>query len=481
MTLGLRTPDAADLERLAALGGSAGAIQQGDDRLAPYLKEPRDQWQGQAAAVLRPETTAQVSALLAYCNQAHIPVVALSGGTGLVGGQTLPDGPAPVILSLERMNRIRAVLPDDGALIAEAGCILSDIKAEADRIGRLFPLSLASEGSCRIGGNLATNAGGVQVLRYGNTRDLVLDVEAVLADGSVIAGPKVLRKNNMGLDLRHLLIGSEGTLGIITAASLKLFPKPGETVTALLTVPDPAAAVRLLHVLGRHLGDAITGFELINGRGVGFIQRFYPDWRDPLEGSPPWRVLMEAVGPVGGGMTDRMEGILGDVFEQGLATDGVLAQNEAQRAAFWWMRETIPECNRKVGAILSTDIAVPTSRIPDYLAEADRRVAAIETDITINSFGHIGDGNLHYNLYPGPGRSKSEYGNVKPELSRVLHDLAAEMDGSIAAEHGIGRLKLADYQRLGDPAALAAMRAIKSALDPNGILNPGAALPDQSR
>ncbi|MEM8699208.1 MAG: FAD-binding oxidoreductase, partial [Pseudomonadota bacterium] len=345
----LRAPEAEDLARLAAITGPAHLLMEGDERMGPYLREPRDQWQGQAAAVLRPDTTAQVSEILAHCNRAQIPVVAVSGGTGLVGGQILPDGPTPVILSLERMNRIRAVLPEDGALVAEAGCILADIKAEADRISRLFPLSLASEGSCRIGGNLATNAGGVQVLRYGNTRDLVLDVEAVLADGSVIGagiGPRVLRKDNAGLDLRHLLIGSEGILGVITAASLKLFPKPGETVTAMLTVADPAIAVRLLHRLGRPLGDAISGFELINGQGVGFVRRFYPDWRDPLQGSPPWRVLLEAVGPEGGGMTARMEPILAEILEEGLATDGVLAQNEAQRQAFWWMRETIPECNR---------------------------------------------------------------------------------------------------------------------------------------
>ena len=272
----LAEPALTDLVDIEAIVGTSAMIAADDDRMAPYLQEPRDQWNGVAAAVVRPSTTAEVSRVLALCHHRHLPVVAVSGGTGLVGGQTKPDGPLPLVLSLERMNRIREVLPEDGALVAEAGCILADIKAKADEMGRLFPLSLASEGSCRIGGNLATNAGGVQVLRYGNTRDLVLGVEAVLADGSVLEGPKVLRKDNMGFDLRHLLIGSEGTLGVITAASLKLFPKPGETMTAMLTVPDPKSAVTLLHVLGDRLGDAISGFELINGKGIAFVRRFYP-------------------------------------------------------------------------------------------------------------------------------------------------------------------------------------------------------------
>lgn len=472
----LVSPDAGQLEALTAIVGAANAIGTGDDRLAPYLLEPRDQWQGTAAIALRPQDVGQVSRILRLCNQARLPVVAISGGTGLVGGQTLPGGPLPVLLSLERMNRIRAVLPDDGALVAEAGCILSDIKAEADRLGRLFPLSLASEGSCRIGGNLATNAGGVQVLRYGNARDLVLDVEAVLADGTVIEGTRTLRKNNMGFDLRHLLIGSEGTLGVITAASLKLFPKPGETVTALLSVPNPRVAVKMLHVLADRLGDGITAFELINGQGITFIERFFPSWTDPLDGSPKWRVLLEASGPPGAALTTRIEAVLETLFAEELALDGVVAQSEAQRQALWWMRETVPEANRKVGALISTDISVPISRIPDFLTEGDRRVATIDHSLVVNSFGHIGDGNLHFNVFPPLGRSKGDFGNVVPKLKIALHDLAHEMGGSIAAEHGIGRLKADDLGKYGGTGALIAMRAIKQALDPNGILNPGAVL-----
>ncbi|MEM7506263.1 MAG: FAD-binding oxidoreductase [Pseudomonadota bacterium] len=474
----LTSPTDEQLDALAAMVGDAGYLPAGDDRIAPYLIEPRDQWQGTAAAVLRPADTATVSTILAYCNANLLPVVALSGGTGLVGGQIMPDGPLPVILSLERMNKIREVQPQNGAMIAEAGCILADLKQAADDVGRLFPLSLASEGSCRIGGNLATNAGGVQVLRYGNARDLVLDVEAVLADGSVLAGPKALRKDNMGFDLRHLLVGSEGTLGVITAASLKLFPKPGETVTAMLAVPNPSSAVQLLHELADRLGDCITAFELINGKGVEFIRRFYPNWTDPLAGAPPWRVLMEVAGPAAGGLADRIGPALEALLEEGLATDGVIAQNEAQREAFWWTRETIPECNRKVGALLSTDISVAISGIPDFLAEADRRVADVSTDLIVNSFGHIGDGNLHYNVYPAAGRSKGDYGNEVGRIKRTLYDLADEMGGSIAAEHGIGRLKRTDLGRYHDPARLMAMRTIKAALDPNGILNPGAVLPE---
>ncbi|MEM6905513.1 MAG: FAD-binding oxidoreductase, partial [Pseudomonadota bacterium] len=362
----LASPSPELLAHLAERLGPQGFLAADDDRVAPYLVEPRDEWQGRAACVVKPGDVDEVSAVLAACNAARAPVIAISGGTGLVGGQMLPEGPLPVILSLERMNRIREVSPDDGALVAEAGVILADIKEAADGVGRLFPLSLASEGTCRIGGNLATNAGGVGVLRYGNARDLVLDVEAVLADGTVIAGTKTLRKDNMGLDLRHLLVGSEGILGVITAASLKLFPKPGEVVTAMLTVPSPAGAVALLHRMADRLGDGITAFELINGVGIDFLHRFYPDWRDPLEGDPKWRVLMEIGGPAGGGLGERVEAVLAELFEAGLATDGTLAQSEAQRAALWWARETIPECNRKVGAIISTDISVPISRIEAF-------------------------------------------------------------------------------------------------------------------
>ncbi|MEM6932251.1 MAG: FAD-binding oxidoreductase [Pseudomonadota bacterium] len=473
----LNTPRPENLDQISMLLGPKGVILGSDDAVRPYLIEPRDRWQGTAAAVVRPKSTKEVSDFLKICCQHRIGVIPISGGTGLVGGQTLPDGPLPILLSLERMNDIRAVLPDDGALIAEAGCILADIKSAADKVGRLFPLSLASEGTCRIGGNLATNAGGVQVLRYGNARDLVLDVEAVLADGVILNGTSTLRKDNMGFDLRHLLIGSEGALGVITAASLKLFPKPGEVVTGMLSVSGPREALRLLHTLKDRLGDEITAFELIHSRGLSFIRRFHIEFRDPLPGDPEWRVLFELIGPSGGGLSTLFETIMVELFESGLAYDGVVAQSEAQREAIWWVRETIPECNRKVGAVASTDISIPMSSIPGFISEGAKVVSKIDPELLINCFGHVGDGNLHYNVFPGKGRGRGDYDNLRPIVKRNIHDLVHELGGSVSAEHGVGRLKLDDLSRYGDPGSLAAMRAIKTALDPLGILNPGAVVP----
>ncbi|MBY8976352.1 FAD-binding oxidoreductase [Rhodobacteraceae bacterium NNCM2] len=473
----LNPPLPENLEQLSTLLGPKGLIAGDGEAAAPYLVEPRDRWQGIAGAIARPSTTAEVAEILKICSAHRIGVVPISGGTGLVGGQTKPDGPAPLLLSLERMNKIRAVLPDDGAIIAEAGCVLADIKQAADEAGRLFPLSLASEGTCRIGGNLATNAGGVQVLRYGNARDLVLDVEAVLADGTVIEGTRTLRKNNMGFDLRHLLIGSEGSLAVITAASLKLFPKPGEVVTGMLAVPGPAEAVRLLHALKDRLGDEITGFELIHSCGLDFIKRFHSDFTDPLDGDPTWRVLFEIIGPVGSGLNDLVEEAMADLFETGLATDGVIAQSEAQREALWWVRETIPESNRKVGAVASTDISMPMSKLAEFIAAGGEVIKGIDPNLIINCFGHVGDGNLHYNVFPAEGRTRPEYDNVRPVVKREVHDLVHSMGGSVSAEHGVGRLKLDDLAKYGDPGLLTAMRAIKQALDPLGILNPGAVVP----
>jgi len=463
------------IAELAAIAGGGGAcLAPADPAAAPYLAEPRDRWRGRAAAILRPKTTAQVAEIVRHCARHRIGIVPYAGGTGLVAGQIREDVPAPVVLALDRMTRIRAVLLEDAALIAEAGAVLADIRAAAAAAGRLFPLSMASEGSCRIGGNLATNAGGVQVLRYGNARDLCLGIEAVMADGAVLEGLKPLRKDNAGYDLRHLLIGSEGTLGVITAAALRLYPSPGETVTAMLAVPAPADAVALLHDLHERLGDAVTGFELISGTGIGFLRHYHPDRPDPVAGDPPWRVLVEATGPAESGLAERTEAAIAAAFETGLATDGALAASEAQRAHMWWIRETIPECNRGIGAVSSHDIAVPISRIARFIEDGAAAVAVVDPGLRINCFGHIGDGNLHYNVFPAEGRSRADYEALRPAVKRAVHDCVAAHDGSIAAEHGIGRLKTADLVQYGDSAKLAAMRAIKAALDPRGILNPGA-------
>jgi len=469
-------PGPDDLSALAALVGEGAAVAGTAEDAGRYLIEPRNVMRGRAAAVLKPASTDQVSAILRHCNARRIGVVPYGGGTGLVGAQVCPEGPRPVVLSLERMNRIRAVMPEDGAIIAEAGVILDDLQAAAEAAGRLFPLSLAAEGTCRIGGNLATNAGGVQVLRYGNTRELCLGIEAVLADGSVLGGLRPLRKDNTGYDLRNLLVGSEGTLGVITAAAMKLFTLPGETVTAMLAVPSPEAAVELLHRLRERLGDGVTAFELIAAQGPAWLAHFFPEKPDPLTGSPAWRVLVEASGPAGGGLAERAEAVLGEVLEAGLATDGAVAASEAQARHMWWMRETLPECNYRIGSVSSHDVSLPLSRIGRFIAEATAVVAGIEPRLRVNCFGHAGDGNMHFNAFPPEGERAVDWRHLAEKVKTAVHDLVDSLGGSISAEHGIGRMKRKDLVRYGDPARLAAMRAVKAALDPNGILNPGAVL-----
>ncbi|MFK7945613.1 MAG: FAD-binding oxidoreductase [Paracoccaceae bacterium] len=472
--MSLIAPIETDLDKLAELAGPSG-LRAGDD-IASYLAEPRDLFRGHAAAVLRPETTEQVAGIVRHCAERRIGIIPYGGGTGLVGGQLTSDGPFPIVLSLERMNRVRAIVPDENAIIVEAGVILQDVQQAAENAGRLFPLSLAAQGSARIGGNLATNAGGVQVLRYGNARDLCLGIEAVLPSGEILHGLKTLRKDNTGYDLRHLLIGAEGTLGIITAAALKLYPQPGAVVTAMLTVPSPEAAIGLLRHLQDQLGDNVTAFELIKGQGIRFLDMVMPSFNDPLADAPQWRVLTEIAGPEGSDLETRTEAAFERAFENELATDGVIASSEGQRAHMWNMREHLPEGNRRVGSISSHDISLPIGRIAAFLGKADEIVQGIDADFRINCFGHLGDGNLHYNVFPPEGRAHKDYDNLRKPVKQAVHDLVHEMDGSVSAEHGIGRLKTQDLVRYGDPAKLAAMRAIKAALDPNGIMNPGAVL-----
>ncbi|MEM9196521.1 MAG: FAD-binding oxidoreductase [Pseudomonadota bacterium] len=439
------------------------------------LEEPRGRMTGQAGGVALPRSTADVAAIMRACAAARVGIVPLGGGTGLVGGQVKPDGPAPLLLSLERMAAIRAVLPDEDALIAEAGATLAAVQAAAEAAGRLFPLSLASEGSCRIGGNLATNAGGTQVLRYGNARDLCLGLEAVLADGSVLSGLKTLRKDNTGYDLRHLLIGSEGTLGIITAASLRLFAQPHGRATAWLETPDPDAALALFRQMRGGLGEEITGFELMHRSGLEFLAQHFPQIEPPCR-TGDWFVLIELSGNRHAEPDLALERELTLSMEAGLVTDGAIAQSQAQRAAFWAVRESIPEANRRRGAIASHDISLPIGRIPAFIAAAGAALARAAPGLVINCFGHLGDGNLHYNLFPPDGLSRDAFDSQRAVLTDTVHALVDAEGGSVSAEHGIGRFKREDLIRFGDPAKLAAMRAIKSALDPLGILNPGAVL-----
>lgn len=443
------------------------------DPHAGYLEEPRGRWAGQAGLLAMPRNVEEVAELVKLAAAMRVAVVPYGGGTGLVGGQIMGDGPAPLLLALEKMNQIRDTFADENVMVAEAGVILSDVQAAAEAAGRLFPLSLASEGSARIGGLLATNAGGTGVLRYGNARDLCLGIEAVLPDGEILRGLSRLRKDNTGYDLRHLLIGAEGTLGVITAAALKLFPRPKAQATGLLAVPGPKEALRLLSVARDLAGEGVSAFELIHRQGLDFIAETGLDLRNPWEETPDWFVLVEL------GLSDGAEGVLEALFEAGLEAglvrDGLVAQSEGQRAHFWAIREGIPEANRKVGSVSSHDISLPLGQIADFIPEGIARLKQVGA-FRVNCFGHLGDGNLHYNVFPVPGKSRKDHEHQRDEIKRTLHDLVHEMGGSVSAEHGIGRLKVGDLERYGDPAKLSAMRAIKAALDPQGIMNPGAVL-----
>ncbi|WP_019954738.1 FAD-binding oxidoreductase [Yoonia vestfoldensis] len=442
---------------------------------APYFTEPRGRWQGQGL-VVAPADTAAVAAVVAACAEARVGIVPYSGGTGLVGGQVMADGPAPVVLSLERLNKIRAVYPSENVLVCEAGVILAHVQQAAEDVDRLFPLSLASEGSARIGGLLATNAGGVNVLRYGNARALCLGLEVVRPDGTIWHGLTRLRKDNTGYDLRNLMIGAEGTLGIITAAALRLVPRPVHMGAALLAVPSPQAALDLLALAGAQIGDGLSAFELMHRQGCDFLAEVGPDVRQTFAELPEWSVLIDLGLPASGDPDAALEQLFADAFDAGLALDGVIAQSAAQRQALWDIRENIPEANRRIGSIASHDIALPLSAVPEFIAKAEVALRALG-DMRINCFGHLGDGNLHYNIFPAKGRTRRDYDTLRPAVQRTVHDLIVALEGSVSAEHGIGRAKVGDLQRYGDPAKLAMLRAIKDALDPQGIMNPGVILP----
>ena len=441
-----------------------------------YLEEPRGLYRGQAAILALPRTVDEVAQLIRHANAARVGVIPYGGGTGLVGGQVAETGPKPLILSLERMNKVRAVYPDENVLVAEAGVILSDVQDAAEKQDRLFPLSLAAQGSARIGGNLATNAGGTGVLRYGNARDLCLGLEAVLPDGQIWHGLTRLRKNNTGYDLRNLLIGAEGTLGVITAAALKLYPRPAKTGTALLVVDSPEAALKLLSLAREQLGEMISAFEILHRTGLEFLAETLPDVRQPFATPPEWTVLIEL--GLSGGLdpTTSLEKLFETAFSADLVVDGLIAQSQQQSDNFWAIREMIPHANRKIGSISSHDISVPLGAIPDFIIKAEQAIAGLG-DFRINCFGHVGDGNLHYNVFPIPGKTRNDHAAQQEIIKTTIHDIAHEMGGSVSAEHGIGRIKVKDLERYGDPAKLSAIRAIKAALDPNGIMNPGVILP----
>lgn len=443
-----------------------------------YLEEPRKRFRGQGGVLVAPRNTREIATILRLCNARRVAVVPYGGGTGLVGGQVMDHGPAPLILSLERMRAIRAANAEENVLVAEAGAILADVHAAADRVGRMFPLSLASEGTCQIGGNLATNAGGVNVLRYGNARDLCLGIEAVLPDGEIWNGLTRLRKDNTGYDLRDLLIGAEGTLGVITAAALKLYPRPAGGGTALMVVPDPAAALQLLTRAQALTGGGVSAFELIHKTGLEFQSETLPQIRQPFAEKPEWMALVELGLPAGMPPEATLLALFEEAVDAGLVSDGMVAQSDGQRAAFWELRERIPEANKLIGAVVSHDISLPLGAVAEFIRKG-REVIAGLGPYRVNCFGHLGDGNLHYNIFPPKGGHRENYAGQQERIQRAVHDLVASFEGSFSAEHGVGRLKVSELARYGDPAKLAAMRAIKAALDPAGVMNPGAVLPPE--
>ncbi len=470
----LNPADASFAERLRALLPE-GAVRMPEAR---YLEEPRGRWTGQGGVLVLPRSTSEVQGVVRACAEARVGIVPWGGGTGLVGGQVLVDGPLPVILSLERMAAVRGIWPDENVLVVEAGATLAAVQEAAAGVGRLFPLSLASEGSARIGGVLSTNAGGIGVLRYGNARDLCLGVEAVMADGTILGGLKRLRKDNTGYDLRNLLIGAEGTLGIITAAALRMVPRPAALVTALLVVPDPAAAVRLLTLCQNRVPGMVSAFELIAKRGFAFLAETMPEVAIPFAAHPEWCVLLELGLPSAFDAEEVMAGLYAEADEAGLVLDGVIATSEAQRTGLWRIRESIPEANRRIGAVSSHDVSVPLGAVPDFIVQADAALARLGA-WRVNCFGHLGDGNLHYNVFPAAGKSVADCKDQRDAVMTCVHDLVHQMGGSVSAEHGVGRLKVRDLERYGDAGKMAAMRAVKTALDPSGIFNPGAVLRQQ--
>ncbi len=456
--------------------GSKGWRESGN--AAAYYTDPRGRFTGRGNLVALPENTSEVSQVVSICHHNKTPVIPYSGGTGVVAGQLSLHSDEVLILSLERMDEVRHISAEDGTMLAEAGCILSNVHDAAAEQGMLFPLSMASKGSCRIGGNLATNAGGIQVLRYGNARDLCIGIEAVLPDGSILNELSPLRKNNTGYDLRHLLIGSEGTLGIITAACLNLKPANAETVTAFCAIQSPTQAVGLLQSIRSQIGESVSAIELMSSLGMELLQEHFPNINQPFEQKHEWYVLIEVAGQ--SGIRQNFESALFEAMEEDVVTDAVIAATETQRNALWDLRENMPEANRLSGAICNSDTSVPISQIDVFNQQTAEAVSSIHSGLRLNSYGHIGDGNIHHNVFPPLGISKSEFVKAHPEkieaVRMAINEVTHQCSGAISAEHGIGRLKVGDMKQYADPVKMQVMRSIKQALDPNGIMNPGVIL-----
>ncbi|MCX7960230.1 MAG: FAD-binding oxidoreductase [Burkholderiales bacterium] len=457
-------------EFLASLARAVGErhVLTGEADTAPYYIDWRRQYRARALAVVRPADTAQVAEVVRLAAAAGVAIVPQGGNTGLSGG-SVPTGARPeIVLSLARLNRIREIDPLNDTITVEAGCVLADVQRAAREAGRYFPLSLAAEGSCHIGGNLSTNAGGVNVLRYGNAREQVLGLEVVLADGRVWNGLRALRKDNTGYDLKQLFIGAEGTLGVITAAVLRLHPQPAATATAWVALDSPARAVELLARLRARLGERVNAFELIGRACLEAVLAHAREARDPLARAHPWYVLTEvADADAFEALAARLEAALGEAAEAGVVRDAAIAHSAQQAAALWRLRETIPEAQF---ANVKHDVSVPVSRVPALIERAGRAIEARFPGQPIYCFGHVGDGNLHYNV--GDATLVAH----RPEVNRVVYDAVAALGGSISAEHGLGQLKRDEIRRHKDPLELELMQALKRALDPRGLMNPGKVL-----
>lgn len=440
-----------------------------------YFEDPRGRFVGRGFLIVLPNSTEQVAAIVRICNAAKVGIVPISGGTGVVAGQLSIHSDNAVIMSLEKMNKVRKISIDDSVIVAEAGCILENIHIVTQKHDMMFPLSMASKGSCCIGGNLAVNAGGIQVLRYGNARDLCLGIEAVLPCGTILSELEPLHKNNTGYDLRHLLIGSEGTLGIITAATLKMTPIDPEMATAFLAIRTPAQALSVYKEIRTHLGDSISALELMSGLGLDLVTSKFPTLRNPFEKSGDWALLLEATGPIG--ISDRLENALAECFEKDLVQDAVIAQSQSQRDSLWDLRENTPEANRMAGAFCNSDTSVPISKIDAFILDTIEAIRKIHAGIQINSYGHIGDGNIHHNVFPPMGKTKAEFLGQNPGIVEAvrmaINETTHRHGGSISAEHGIGRLKTGDLDIYASKARTETIRSIKRALDPNNIMNPG--------
>lgn len=466
------------LARFAAVIGKQHVLTRTSETAA-YLREWRGQFAGRARAVLRPGSTREVAEVVAICADQGLKVVPQSGNTGLVGGAVPQSDRQQVLLSLSRLNRIRALDAANDSMTVEAGCVLADLQQAAADAGRFFPLSLGAEGSCQIGGNLATNAGGLNVLRYGNARDLVLGLEVVLADGSVWSALRGLRKDNRGYDLKQLFVGSEGTLGIITAAVLKLFPPLRQRYTALLALDDPASGLAVARRLRADSGDNLTACELFPRFAMDIAVRHIEGCRDPFESPQPWYLLVELSSPAGGDwLESALQSALAQALDAGEIRDAVVASSLREAGDFWRIRENIPEAQTREGASIKHDISVAVSRIPELVARASRAVHRAEPALRICAFGHIGDGNLHFNLSQPAGADGAHFMTRQAEFNRMIHDIVDDMDGSFAAEHGIGRLKRDELVQRASSQETGMMHAIKQALDPQGLFNPGAVIAD---